>query len=97
MNARLKLFWQASLALARSLARISMAVIGVIAWVRQYLPSWTKDTQRTVDAAPRVKILEFPRAVAQWDNKKTLWPTPCIVTYCPMVASFWKHCIVKAC
>lgn len=45
-----------------------IAVIGVIAWVVQYLPSRTKTPKKVESAqASIVRLLDFPRYQAQWD------------------------------
>ncbi len=53
-----------------------MAIIGGVAWVTQNLPRWRSANAR-VNPAPRkpVKILEFTRAIAQWQNPAEPPPT----------------------
>ena len=47
-----------------------VAAIGGIAWVAQFLPSWNKKKERPGPPPPVAALLNFPRTVAQWDNKK---------------------------
>lgn len=48
-----------------------VAVIGGIAWVVQYLPSWNRRQKVDRDPPPPLtQLLQFPRWVALWDEQK---------------------------
>jgi hypothetical protein len=70
-----------------------IAVIGGIAWVVQYLPSLSKKTPPPPPPPPAAKLLEFPRWIAQWDNRKPEEKPEVAAqeTYLPKTVEFGKE------